>query len=41
MENGMTNQQLNAFLENLAKLVENKASTAAEAAEIIREAKVK
>ena len=38
---GMTNQQLNAFLEALAKLVESEAKTVSEAAEIIREAKTK
>ena len=33
MENkGMTNAQLNAFLETLAKLIEAKATSAAEAA---------
>jgi uncharacterized protein (UPF0335 family) len=37
--NGMTNAQLNAFLEQLAKLVESKALTVAEAAELIRQAK--
>lgn len=35
----MTNAQLNAFLETLAKLVETKAATVAEAAELIRQAK--
>ena len=38
MEN-MTNKQFDAFLENLAKLVESKAKSIEEAAEIIREAK--
>ena len=38
---GMTNQQLDAFLEALAKLVESEAKTVSEAAEIIREAKTK
>ena len=37
---GMTNKQFDAFLENLAKLVESKAKSIEEAAEIIREAKV-
>ncbi len=37
--NGMTNAQLNAFLEQLAKLIESKAETVAEAAEIVRQAK--
>lgn len=39
MENGMTNAEFNAFLETLAKLVESKAETVKEAAEIIRNAK--
>lgn len=39
MIEGMTNNQLNAFLETLAKLVESKAKTVEEAAEIIRKAK--
>jgi len=39
--NGMTNAQLNTFLETLAKLIENKAQTVSEAAEIVREAKTK
>ena len=39
MEQGMTNAEFNAFLETLAKLVESKAETVAEAAEIIRQAK--
>lgn len=39
MEQGMTNAEFNAFLETLAKLVESKAKTVAEAAEIIRQAK--
>ncbi len=39
MENGMTNAEFNAFLETLAKLVESKAETVEEAAEIIRNAK--
>ena len=36
---GMTNAQLNAFLETLARLVESDAQTVQEAAEIIRNAK--
>lgn len=40
MENGMTNTEFNTFLETLAKLVESKAKTPDEAAEIIRQAKV-
>lgn len=39
MEKGMTNKQFDAFLETLAKLVESKAETVEEAAEIIRKAK--
>ncbi len=39
MENGMTNAEFNAFLETLARLVESKAKTPEEAAELIREAK--
>lgn len=39
MKEGMTNNQLNAFLETLAKLVESKATTVEEAAKLIREAK--
>lgn len=41
MEKGMTNAQFNAFLETLAKLIENTAKTPEEAAEIIRNAKIK
>ena len=41
MEQGMTNAEFNAFLETLAQLVESKAQTPAEAAEIIRDAKAK
>ncbi len=37
--NGMTNAQLNALLETIAKRIENEAATAAEAAQIVREAK--
>ena len=36
---GMTNAEFNAFLETLAKLIESKAKTIAEAAEIVRNAK--
>ena len=39
VEHGMTNAEFNAFLETLAKLVESKAQTIAEAVEIIRNAK--
>ncbi len=41
MTEGMTNQQLNALLETLAKLIESKAKTPEEAAEIVRQAKTK
>ena len=37
--NEMSNAQFNAFLEQLAKLVEAKATTIAEAVELIRQAK--
>ena len=39
MIEGMTNNQLDAFLETLAKLIESKAKTVKEAAEIVRQAK--
>ncbi len=39
MSEGMTNAEFNAFLETLAQLVEAKAQTLEEAAEIIRKAK--
>lgn len=38
-EQGMTNAQLDAFLENLAKLIEAKATTVEQAAELVRQAK--
>lgn len=38
---GMTNAELNAFLETLAKLIESKAKTPQEAADIVRDAKAK
>ena len=41
LENGMTNAELNSFLETLAKLVEATAKNPQEAAEIIRQAKTK
>lgn len=41
MEQGMTNAQYNAMLETLAKLIESKAKTPEEAAQIVREAKTK
>ena len=39
MNEGMTNQQYDKFLETLAQLIESKATTPQEAAEIVREAK--
>ena len=36
---GMTNAEFNAFLETLAKLIESKAASVEEAAEIVRSAK--
>lgn len=41
MSNGMTNAEFNAFLETLAKLVESKAKTVKDAADIIRKSKTK
>lgn len=41
MQEGMTNQQFNAVLENLARLIESKAKTPQEAAQIVRETKAK
>ena len=41
MNDGMTNDQLNAMLEAIAKLVEAKAETIEEAAKIIRDSKTK
>ena len=38
-EDGMTNEQLNALLETLAKRIEYEANSPAEAARIVREAK--
>ena len=37
----MTNQQFDAWLETIAKRVENEAKTPEEAAQIVREAKTK
>lgn len=37
----MTNAEFDAFLETLAKLIEAKATSVEEAAEIVREAKTK
>ena len=39
MSKTMSNKQFDSFLENLAKLVESKAKSVEEAAELIREAK--
>ena len=39
MNEGMTNAEFNAFLETLAQLIEAKAGTPEEAAEIVRKAK--
>jgi hypothetical protein len=39
MNEGMTNQQYDKLLETIAKLIESKAKTPQEAAEIVREAK--
>lgn len=41
MEQGMTNAEFNAMLETLAKLIESKAKTPEEAAQIVRDAKTK
>lgn len=41
MENGMTNAEFNSFLETLALLIESKAITVQDAAEIVRQAKTK
>lgn len=40
MTEGMTNQQFDKMLENLAKLIESKAKTPQEAAQIVRETKI-
>lgn len=40
MDKGMTNAQFNAFLETLAQLIEAKAKTTEEAAQIIRDKKI-
>ena len=39
MQDEMTNAEFNAFLETLAKLIENRAKAPEEAAKIVREAK--
>lgn len=40
MNEEMNNQQLDQFLENIAKLIESKAKTPQEAAQIVRDSKV-
>ena len=40
-QEGMSNDQLNSLLETIAKLIEAKATTPAEAAELVRAAKTK
>lgn len=39
-DRGMTNEQFNSHLETLAKLIEAEATTIAEAAQIVRDAKI-
>ena len=39
-DSGITNEQFNSHLETLAKLIEAKAKTVAEAAQIVRDAKL-
>ena len=41
MDNEMSTPELNQYLENLAKLIEAKAKTPADAARIVRDSKVK
>ncbi len=41
MDENMTNAEFDAFLETLAQLIEAKAQTAKEAAEIVRDKKSK
>ena len=40
MNESMTNQQFDKMLENLAKLIEAKAKTPQEAAQIVRDSKI-
>jgi hypothetical protein len=40
MDDYMNNDQYNAFLENIAKLIEANAKTVEEAAQIVRDSKV-
>ena len=39
-DKGISNEQFNSHLETLAKLIEAKATTVAEAVQIVREAKI-
>ncbi len=39
-DSGLTNEQFNSHLETLAKLIEAKAKTVEEAAQIVRDAKI-
>ena len=39
-DSGLTNEQFNSHLETLAKLIEAKAQSVAEAAQIVRDAKI-
>ena len=41
MEEGMTNAEFDAFLETLAQLIEAKATTVKEAADLVRDKKSK
>lgn len=41
MPDGMTNQQFNALLETIARLIESEAKTPEEAAQIVRDSKTK
>lgn len=40
MNESMTNQQYDKFLENIAKLIESTAKTPQEAAQIVRDSKI-
>ena len=39
-DSGLTNEQFNSHLETLARLIEAKATTVEEAAQIVRDAKI-
>lgn len=39
-DRGMNNEQFNMHLETIAKLIESKATTVADAAQIVRDAKI-